>query len=137
MPGPPPALLRGIPFLSGLSDAEVATLAPGFVDRSYAAGDLITGEGQQGLSFFIVEEGEATVTRTGTDIATLGAGSSFGELSLFERDARRSATITAATAMRCWSLPVWSFRSFVEGHPSVAWALLEHLAERIRELDPS
>jgi CRP-like cAMP-binding protein len=134
MPGPSTALLRGVPFLSGLSDEDAASLAPEFVERSYATGELITGEGQQGMSFFVVESGEATVTKAGADIATLGPGASFGELSLFEHG-RRSASITAATDMRCWSLPVWSFRAFVDGRPAVAWALLEQLASRIRELD--
>lgn len=135
MSGPAPSLLRGVPFLSGLSDEDAASLAPEFVDRSYAAGELITGEGQQGLSFFVVESGSATVTKAGADIATLGPGAGFGELSLFEHEGRRSATITAASDMRCWSLPVWSFRAFVEGRPAVAWALLEQLAGRIRALD--
>lgn len=135
MPGPEIALLRGVPFLSGLSDADAASLAPEFVERTYAAGELITGEGQEGMSFFVVESGEATVTKGGADIATVGPGASFGELSLFEQHGRRSASITAASAMRCWSLPVWSFRAFVEGRPAVAWALLEQLASRIRELD--
>ena len=134
MAGPSIPLLRGVPFLSHLSDEDAASLAPEFVERTYAAGEVITGEGQQGMSFFIVESGEATVTKAGADIATLGAGASFGELSLFEHG-RRSATITAVGDMRCWSLPVWSFRSFVEGRPAVAWALLEQLASRIRELD--
>ncbi len=134
MPGPSTALLRGVPFLSGLSDEDAASLAPEFVERSYATGELITGEGQQGMSFFVVESGEATVTKAGADIATLGPGASFGELSLFEHG-RRSASITAGTDMRCWSLPVWSFRAFVDGRPAVAWALLEQLASRIRELD--
>lgn len=135
MPGPEIALLRGVPFLSGLSDADAASLAPEFVERTYAAGDLITGEGQEGMSFFVVESGEATVTKGGVDIAALGPGASFGELSLFEQHGRRSASVTAASDMRCWSLPVWSFRAFVEGRPAVAWALLEQLATRIRELD--
>lgn len=135
MSGPPISLLRGVPFLSGLSDDDAASLAGEFVDRSYTAGELVTGEGQEGMSFFVLETGEATVTKAGSDIATLGPGASFGELSLFEQHGRRSATITAATDLRCWSLPVWSFRAFVEGRPAVAWALLEQMAGRIRELD--
>ena len=135
MPGPEIALLRGVPFLSGLSDADAASLAPEFVERTYAAGELITGEGQEGMSFFVVESGEATVTNGRADVATAGPAASCGDLSPFEQHGRRSASSTAASAMRCWSLPVWSFRAFVEGRPAVAWALLEQLASRIRELD--
>ena len=34
MPGPSTALLRGVPFLSGLSDEDAASLAPEFVERA-------------------------------------------------------------------------------------------------------
>jgi CRP-like cAMP-binding protein len=30
---------------------------------------------------------------------------------------------------------VWSFRPLVESHPEMAWALLEALAERVRQAE--
>jgi CRP-like cAMP-binding protein len=47
----------------------------------------------------------------------------------------RSATIVAATNVSCIALSAWEFKPFVEAHPSVAWALLEALAKRLRALE--
>ncbi len=133
MPGPPLALIRSVPFFAQLSDADAEQLAADFVERFYGAGEVITGEGQQGMSFFIVEEGDASITTHGEAVARLGAGESFGELALFDKGSRRAATIRAESDMRVWSLPVFAFRPFVEARPAVGWALLEHLAELLRE----
>ena len=132
MPGPPVDLIRSTPFFAGLSDEDATALASEFVQRDYATGDSILVEGQKGYAFFLVESGEATVTQRGVEARSLGPGSSFGELALFDRDARRSATVTAATEMRCWSLPIFSFRPFVEARPVIAWQLLEYLAVQLR-----
>jgi CRP-like cAMP-binding protein len=78
-----------------------------------------------------VESGEATVTVGGEEVGRLGPGDSFGEVALVDK-AARTATITATTDMLTFALPVWSFRSFVEVRPDVAWRLLEILAERLR-----
>lgn len=134
MPVPPIALIRGVPFFAGLSDADAAALAPEFVQRDYAPGEVIVGEGQKGYAFFLVESGEAAVDQHGAGGHAMGPGSAFGELALFDKEARRSATVTAATDMRCWSLPIFTFRPYVEARPAVAWALLEYLAVRIRSI---
>ena len=67
----------------------------------------------------------------GNEVGTLGPGDSFGEVALVDK-AARSATVTAKTPMRCYALPIWSFRPFIAEHPDVAWKLLETLAERLR-----
>lgn len=135
MPGPAPDLVRAVPFFANLSDADVAALAPEFDERDYAAGQLIVAEGQHGHAFFLVERGEATVVRHGEELRTLGPGTWFGELALFDREARRSASVTATSDMRCWSLPIFAFRPFVEARPGLAWRLLEDLAARLRPLN--
>lgn len=131
MSGLDPALLRGVSIFDEVSDEELASLASDFVARDFAAGAELATEGQGGLNFFVVESGEATVGVGGEEVGTLGPGASFGEVALVDKSAR-TATITATTAMRTWALPIWSFRSFVETRPQVAWKLLELLAERLR-----
>jgi CRP-like cAMP-binding protein len=135
--GPSPELVRGVPYFASLGEADTAELAAQFTERRYAAGDVVVGEGQHGMALFLVEDGEAEVRRGGGVVARLGPGDTFGELALFDHGGRRAASVVAAGELRCWSLPVWGFRSFVEGRPAVAWALLEQLAKRIRELEPA
>jgi CRP-like cAMP-binding protein len=34
-----------------------------------------------------------------------------------------------------YQLPVWSFRPLVESHPEMVWALLETVAQRVRDAE--
>jgi CRP-like cAMP-binding protein len=131
MPEPSAELIRGVPLFSDLDDKTVRQLAGEFIERHFDEGTAITTEGVDGLNFFIVATGEASVTVHGNLVGTLGPGASFGEVALVDRSAR-SATVTTTTPMVAYALPIWSFRPFVEQRPELAWKLLEILAERLR-----
>jgi CRP/FNR family transcriptional regulator, cyclic AMP receptor protein len=131
MARPTPELIRGVPLFAGLDDKSVERLAGEFIERRFDEGQEIASEGTGGLNFFVVDDGEAAVTVHGNEVGTLGPGASFGEIALVDK-AARSATVTARTPMRCYALPIWSFRPFVAEHPDVSWKLLEMLAERLR-----
>ncbi len=131
MSRPSADLIRGVSLFSELDDKTVDNLAAEFIERHFDEGVAIATEGIEGLNFFIVESGEASVTVRGDTVATLGPGSSFGEVALVDR-AARTATVTATTPMVAYALPIWSFRPFVEERPEIAWKLLEMLAERLR-----
>jgi len=131
MSQPSADLIRGVPLFSDLDDKTVDSLSYEFVERHFDVGAAIATEGVDGLNFFIVASGEASVTVQGADVGTLGPGSSFGEVALVDKSAR-SATVTATTPMVAYALPVWSFRPFIEQRPELAWKLLETLAERLR-----
>jgi CRP/FNR family transcriptional regulator, cyclic AMP receptor protein len=131
MSQPSADLIKGVPLFSDLDDKTVERLAGEFIERHFAEGTAIATEGSDGLNFFIVSTGEAEVTINGNAVGTLGPGDSFGEVALVDKSAR-SATVTAASPMVAYALPVWSFRPFVEQRPELAWKLLEILAERLR-----
>jgi glutaminase len=101
------------------------------VERHFDEGAVIATEGSDGLNFFIVASGEASVTVQGAPVATLSPGSAFGEVALVDKSAR-TATVTATSPMVAYALPVWSFRPFVEERPELAWKLLEILAGMLR-----
>ena len=103
MSRPTPELVRGIP-LSGLDDKSIERLAGEFIERGFDEGQAIASEGEGGLNFFVVDDGEATVSVRGNEVGTLGPGASFGEIALVDKSAR-SATVTAKTRMRCYALP--------------------------------
>jgi CRP/FNR family cyclic AMP-dependent transcriptional regulator len=118
-------------MFASLDDGSVERLAGEFIERRFEPGQEIAHEGEGGLNFFVVDEGEADVSVHGEKVGTLKSGDSFGEIALVDKSAR-TATVTAVTPMRCYALPVWSFRPFAQEHPDVSWALLELLAERLR-----
>jgi CRP-like cAMP-binding protein len=130
MAKPSPELLRKISLFAGLDDKELDSLADEFNERRFVAGDSIALEGEGGLMFFVVESGEATVEVQGEPVGKLGPGDAFGEIALIDRRPR-TATVTAASDIRAYGLPVFVFRPFVESRPQVAWKLLEAMADRL------
>jgi CRP-like cAMP-binding protein len=55
-------------------------------------------------------------------------------MALIDKSAR-SAKVKADTEVHGYQLRVWSFRPLVESHPEMVWALLEALAQRVREAE--
>jgi CRP/FNR family transcriptional regulator, cyclic AMP receptor protein len=129
----PVEVLRRVPLLSKVDDAELDALAARFVERVYDRGTPVVSRGSNGAGFFIIAEGEATVDvgGGGSTVARLGKGDCFGEIALID-GGKRSRDITATTNVRAWGISRDQFRIFVKGHPDVAWALLEVLAGRLR-----
>jgi CRP-like cAMP-binding protein len=121
--------LKRVPLFSGLSDRQRRKLARLFRERDVTPGTAVVSEGLMGgVSFFVVADGEATVTIGGRDAGHLGPGDHFGELALIT-NRERSATVTAHTPMRCLEIRFWDFRDFAHDNPDVMWKLLEHVVE--------
>jgi CRP/FNR family cyclic AMP-dependent transcriptional regulator len=126
--------LGDVPLFSGVKPKELKKLAARMQERSFGEGDTITTEGKSGIGFFLIEDGNATVSIDGKIVRTLGPGDYFGDIALID-SGPRSATIVATTDLRCQGLTAWEFRPFIEDHPEVAWPMLETLAARLREAE--
>jgi CRP/FNR family cyclic AMP-dependent transcriptional regulator len=121
-------LLKRVPIFSDLDDKELGRIAASMKQRTFNAGDTVTSEGQTGVGFFVIEEGEAAVTVGGDERRRLGPGDYFGEVALLNESAR-TATITAESDLRCYGLTSWEFRPLVETHGSIAWKLLQAMSK--------
>ena len=130
MAKPSTDLLRNVRLFSELDERDLQNLAEEFNERRFAAGEKVALEGEGGLMFFVVESGELSIEVRGEPVATVGPGAGFGEIALIDRRPR-TATVTAATDVKAYGLPVFVFRPFVESHPGVAWKMLEALADRL------
>ena len=122
-------LLRRVPLFSDLDARDLRDIANTMKERRFAAGNVIAQEGQSGVGFFVIEEGEARVEVNGEEVRRLGAGDYVGEIALIA-ESPRTATVTAATDIVALGLTSWEFRPIVETNAAIAWKLLETLAKR-------
>lgn len=115
-------------LFSGLNQRQLRQLARLVKEREFRPGVMIVEEGtMSGVGFFIIADGEASVSVEGTEVARLWTGDHFGELALINEDAR-TASVTAVTRVRCLVIAFWDFRKFARDNPDVAWRLLQHVA---------
>jgi CRP/FNR family cyclic AMP-dependent transcriptional regulator len=123
-------LLKRVPLFSGCSKKELETLALVADEIDLDEGAALTREGQPGREFFVLIEGTVDVVRGGEEIAQLGAGDWFGEIALLTK-ASRTATVTAASAVRVLVVTDRAFRQVLETTPSIAVKMLERVGERL------
>jgi CRP-like cAMP-binding protein len=128
----PVELIRSVPLFDGIDGRELQQLANSFKEREFRGGEAIAEEGEGGIGFFVIGEGEAAVLVHGEERHRLKRGDYFGEIALIDAGAR-TATVKATTPMKVYGLTAWDFKPIVEGNAAVAWRLLERLAKFYRE----
>ncbi len=124
--------LQKVSLFAELDKKSLERLAKQMKERTFREGASVTAQGEHGVGFFVIAGGNATVSIDGDVKATLGPGDYFGEMALILKGGTRSATVTAATELRCLGMTPWEFKPFVAEHPEVAWALLQTLTRRLQ-----
>jgi CRP/FNR family transcriptional regulator len=129
-------LLSRVPLFAGLSERDVEELAQVAVPRSWLAGEAIFREGDPGDTCYVIRSGGVRVTRRHSDgrqitLAELREGDIFGELAMFGGETR-SATVEALEPTAGVAILAGDLRRTLLAHPSIAVAMLEGLADRIR-----
>ena len=99
-------------------------------------GAVLCREGRVGRDFYVVVEGNVSVTIGGREIATLGPGEFVGEMALLVRRPR-TATVTATTPLRYLVGSRRDFRVLMTEAPSVAERILQVVGRRIHQLAPA
>jgi MFS family permease len=128
------ALLRAIPLFQPLSQPAFELLVNRLVPLEAAGGDVLIREGDAGDRFYVIESGEAVVTVGGRELARLGPGDHFGEIALL-RDVPRTASVTAAGAVRSLALEREDFLAAVTGSRPSAEAAHALVDRRLAEQD--
>ena len=119
-----------VPLVSGsCRSVDVDRVTGSMQERTFPAGTVITEIGHEGIGFFVIDSGTATVVVGGKPVRTLSAGDHFGEIALID-EGPRTAQVTADTDLKCYGLTAWVFRPFVQARPEAAWALLQEPAQR-------
>jgi len=133
------AFLRRVPLFSGLTEAQLETLAAGSARRSYPKGRTIVSEGEPSQSMYILLAGRAKVQRSDSEgkeviLAVLGSGEFFGEMSLID-DSPRSASVITLEPCEFMAVSKDAFKAMLTQSPDVAMNVMRGLVRRLREAD--
>jgi len=128
-------MLAQRPLFAGLSRKELNSVAALGVTLEISANAVLTEEGAIGQEAFLIVSGHAHC-KVGeqVEVANLGPGDLFGEMSLLD-GARRSATVIADTDMTVTVFDRREFIRLVETSPMVAMKILAAMAARLRSAD--
>lgn len=135
------AILAKSPLLESLLPLELESLAQAFSAVEIPAGSVVLREGDIGDSLFIVASGVLDVLVRGADggdivVGALGAGESFGEISLIDRSPRTATVKTRETSV-LYVLTHDSLHSFAKTHRNgFTWLMVNvarGLAQKLRE----
>ncbi|MFN2388371.1 MAG: cyclic nucleotide-binding domain-containing protein [Actinomycetota bacterium] len=129
-------MLGSVELFKDLSDKELEQIVAEAKEVDFQPGHSIVTEGQSGIGFHLILDGEARVTQGGRELSRLRPGDYFGEISLID-GGPRSATVSADSAVRALSLVSWNFLPLVERTPSIASKLLIRMCKRLRDAEES
>ncbi len=135
--------LQAIPLFSGLSNAELETIA-GIVRRiSLPKGTLVFAEGDPGDALYLVEEGKVRISKVLSGVgeealAIFGPGSVFGEMAVLD-GGRRSADAIVHEDARLLVIDRERFHALLARDKELAYQVLSvfvrTLAGRVREMN--
>ena len=122
--------LSRLALFSDLPNPQLVRIAHAFEEELFPEGQRILRQGLSGSNLYVVLDGVAAVVRNGVELARLGRGEFFGEVSLLLGDPP-TADVVAATPLRCLVIPEPQAREFLLGHPNVTYRMLQAEARRL------
>jgi putative ABC transport system ATP-binding protein len=105
--------LKGVEAFKNLTPHELTDVAERMTRRQFMPNEVIIHEGDAGEELFLISEGEVEVDRAGREVARLGPGDFFGELSLMSGDPR-NATVVATKPVDTYVLGKNDFTAAID-----------------------
>jgi glutaminase len=114
-------------LLAGLADDAIDELMSLAVPQSFQSGQRIVAAGERAASVYFLMSGLVSVKLpSGVRLASLSAGTEFGEMAIIERV--RSADVWADTAVTCLELSLVDFAAFRSARPEIGHLIMRNLA---------
>src|SRR5262249_30777189 len=118
------AAVGGVEVFQSLTPDEKRRLAAGMTKVSFAAGEVILRQGEEGDSLYVLRRGRVRILLANEaglseQVAILEPGDFFGEMSLLT-GAKRTATAVAVRDVDCYHLAKSDMQSLLDARPSLA-----------------
>ena len=125
------AMLGSVPLFSTMDHADLDSIAGRMKEVHFESGRAIATQGDSGVGFHLIVDGEAEVTGEGVPVHRIGRGGYFGEIGLID-SGPRSATVTAVSDLTTLALVTWDFQPLLD-NSAFAKALLLGLCRLVRD----
>lgn len=122
--------LAGLTLFSDLDRPQLQAVAHTMSEESFPTGQRILRQGFSGGGFFVILEGEVSVRVDGEDVATLGKGDFFGEISLLLGEPP-IADVVATAPVKALQLGGPDLREFMLAYPVVMYRMLQAVSRRL------
>jgi CRP/FNR family cyclic AMP-dependent transcriptional regulator len=124
-------VLAEVPIFTDLSGRHLKKVAGAGRMVRFHEGASIIRAGTPGDALYVLVDGDVSVQRPGLPSVSLGIGSFFGEMALFD-DSPRSATVVAEGPAMCLVITRARLHKLLKSEPAIAIGLLKELARRLR-----
>ncbi len=124
--------LRQVEVFSFVRAEDLAKIAAIAQERSFAAGETVFREGEEGSQMYLIVSGRMQASRGGEAAYVVGPGETAGTLTLI--DARpRESTMVAINDVEVLAIGRDDFFDVMRSHFNVAEGMLIHLARMLRK----
>ena len=112
------------------TDLSMEDILPIMTHRRFRAGETLIRKGEPADRLFYLDRGEAKVVEIGK---TVSSGSVLGEIGIFARDQRRTATVVCVTDCEIYELSESKTKELYYQDPSFGYAVLQIIISRLLE----
>jgi CRP-like cAMP-binding protein len=124
-------VLGRLALFADLSLPDLEAVAHTLGEAGFPPDTRVLRRDLSGAAFYVIRDGEASVSIEGRELARLGRGDFFGEISVLTGQPP-AADVIATTLLRCFTLPGPEVEQFLLGHPTVMLRMLQAEARRLR-----
>ena len=124
-------VLGRLALFADLSVPDLEAVAHTLGEAAFPPDTRVLRRDLSGAAFYVIRDGEASVSIEGRELAKLGRGDFFGEISVLTGQPP-AADVIATTLLRCFTLPGPEVEQFLLGHPTVMLRMLQAEARRLR-----
>jgi CRP/FNR family cyclic AMP-dependent transcriptional regulator len=128
-------ILRDVDLLEGLTDDDLRAVSGLCHERRYAAGEIITHQGEAGNELFIVCDGMVEIIVTPTAgaaapraVVNLGRGQLFGEMALVDMGPRSATVRAIVDDTRVQVIARQAFQALCDTEPRLGYTVMRNMA---------
>ena len=126
--------LARLSLFADLTQPELEAVVHGTEEEVFGEGQRILREGLSGSGLHLILQGEVIVRLGDREIARLGRGEFFGEISVL-LGSPPMADVVAAELVRCLVVPAPEVETFLLERPRVMYRMLQAEARRLRSAE--